>query len=162
MINAQENKINTKEFEYMSYNKLNIFMTILLLGFSISFAVLGYRVKPEAVWWGIFLLCLPLFTLAPSIKNIGAAVVDAVMNNPNILKISIGILLFITIVCIFLLAFNVSFWFFLFFVPLLYFLLRSVRSVYTYVIYLIQEHPIIFAGIIGILSIVGLVYLLIV
>lgn len=160
MINAQENKINTKEFEYMSYNKLNIFMTILLLGFSISFAVLGYRVKPEAVWWGIFLLCLPLFTLAPtSIKNIGAAVVDAVMNNPYIFKISIGILSFITIVCIFLLAFNVSFWFFLFFVPLLYFLLKFV---YTSVIYLIQEHPIIFAVIIGILSIVGMVYLLIV
>jgi hypothetical protein len=129
MINAQENKINTKEFEYMSYNKLNIFMTILLLGFSISFAVLGYRVKTEAVWWVIFLLCLPLFTLAPtSIKNIGAVVVDAVMNNPNILKISIGILSFITIVCIFLLAFNVSFWFFLFFVPLLYFLLKFVYT----------------------------------
>lgn len=157
MPNTQENKINTKEFGYAAYNKLNIFMTILLLCFSISFAILGYRVKPEAMWWGIFLLVLPLFTLAStSIKNLGAVVVDAVVNNPTIFKIIIVILSLITIV---LLAFTVSFWFFLFFVPLLYFILKFV---YTFVIHLIQEHPTIFALIIGILSIVGMVYLFIV
>jgi len=45
MINAQKNEINAKKIGYMSYNKLNVFMTTLLLGFSITFAILGDRVN---------------------------------------------------------------------------------------------------------------------
>jgi len=167
MADTQKNIINAEEIGYMSYNKLNIFITILLLGFSITFAVLGDRVEQDAMWWGIILLLLPLLTLAPtSIKNLGAVVVDAVTNNftifknyisnlktnnDTIFKISIGILSLITTVCIFLLAFNVSFWFFLFFVPPLYFLLKVV---YTY------ENSIRFAAIISIISIGGIGHLL--
>jgi len=40
-----DNNIIAKEIGYMSYNKLNVFMTILLLGFSITFAILGDRVN---------------------------------------------------------------------------------------------------------------------
>lgn len=71
MVDTQKNIINAEEIGYMSYNKLNIFITILLLGFSITFAVLGDRVEQDAMWWGIILLLLPLLTLAPtSIKVI--------------------------------------------------------------------------------------------
>ena len=45
MADTQKNIINAEEIGYMSYNKLNIFITILLLGFSITFAVLGDRIK---------------------------------------------------------------------------------------------------------------------
>ena len=45
MADTQKNIINTEEIGYMSYNKLNVFMTTLLLGFSITFAILGDRIK---------------------------------------------------------------------------------------------------------------------
>ena len=45
MTDTQKNIINAEEIGYMSYNKLNMFMTILLLGFSITFAILGDRVN---------------------------------------------------------------------------------------------------------------------
>jgi len=45
MTDTQKKNINAEEIGYMSYNKLNVFMTILLLGFSITFAILGDRVN---------------------------------------------------------------------------------------------------------------------
>jgi len=45
MADTQKNIINAEEMGYMSYNKLNVFMTTLLLGFSITFAILGDRVN---------------------------------------------------------------------------------------------------------------------
>jgi len=39
-----DNNTIAKEIGYMSYNKLNVFMTILLVGFSAVFALLGDRV----------------------------------------------------------------------------------------------------------------------
>ena len=39
------NIINAKEIGYMSYNKLNMFMSALLIGFSISFATFGDRIN---------------------------------------------------------------------------------------------------------------------
>jgi hypothetical protein len=45
MTDTPKKKINAEEIGYMSYNKLNLFMTVLLLGFSITFAILGDRVN---------------------------------------------------------------------------------------------------------------------
>lgn len=53
MDTTQENKINAKEIGYMSYNKLNLFMTALLLGFSISFALLGDRMNLSNIFTSI-------------------------------------------------------------------------------------------------------------
>jgi hypothetical protein len=45
MVDTQGNNINAEEIGYTSYNKLNMFMTTLLVGFSISFAILGDMVN---------------------------------------------------------------------------------------------------------------------
>lgn len=45
MADTQKNIINAEEIGYMSYNKLNMFMTILLVGFSVVFATWGDRIN---------------------------------------------------------------------------------------------------------------------
>lgn len=60
-----ESQINTKAIGYMTYNKLNVIMTILLVGFSISFAIVGDNTSFERIvaflrtsWWIILIAVL--------------------------------------------------------------------------------------------------------
>ena len=54
----------------MSYNKLNVFTTVLLLGFSITFAILGDRINTGLnglAGVGIYMGVLVLVAIAKSI-----------------------------------------------------------------------------------------------
>lgn len=60
-----ENPINTKAIGYMTYNKLNVFMTIVLIGFSISFAIVDDNTSFERIvpflktrWWIVMIAFL--------------------------------------------------------------------------------------------------------
>jgi len=158
MLNAQKNEINAKKIGYMSYNKLNVFMSTLLVGFSITFAILGDRVNisgwdGNAIGWGIFWVVVVAVVLAV-INKFGTVIGDAIINNSTIndAKIYKTIIGISSLVCIIIiLAIFVSPWwwfsFCLFLIPVLYH--------YGY-----KENPIILAAIISIISIGGIGHLL--
>jgi len=115
MINAQKYEINAKKIGYMSYNKLNVFMSTLLVGFSITFAILGDRVNISntftsmGVWpwrnigiifgitlasiFGIAFTGRTIFKLGPMFK-------DKIINNPIIIAAIISIFSVIGILCL--------------------------------------------------------------
>jgi len=163
MINAQKNEINAKEIGYMSYNKLNVFMTTLLLGFSITFAILGDRVKPEVIGivFGILLASLVAPFVLALIGKFGIANNDIIitrlisltsMINYTYLKISFGI------VTIIILSIFVSPWFWLLLLLLLPLLLPLWRLLMLFLYD--NGYKEIFAAFISIISIVGIGHLL--
>jgi hypothetical protein len=154
---------NAKEIGYMTYNKLNVFMSVLLVSFSISYAALGERtsIAPNEFLIGTVVLVAMLFSMLFSMSsltqineyilyNIGTKINNIINFIYTYQQIVSLLLIAVIIIVIIILATVVSPWW------ALSFALMAIL-VLSYVIY---KNPIITAAIISILSIVAYILFL--